>query len=156
MLKCSCILRNRVVHSDSWKPPNKNPPTHSYILCPAVNIGPPTVDWDGVNKTLILWFFAPWTPLAFVYPYKSILSVSFIHPHSSLCSLFPSSAAHFCTEGMAAVASIIHFPSAQVVFALRGAAGENREGEGRKIKNKEEWRMKSKWMETLNRKTEWK
>lgn len=69
-------------------------------------------------------------------PYKSILSTSFIHPHSSLRSLLPFSAACFYTEGMAAAASIIHFPSEQVVFALWGAAGENREGEEERLKTR--------------------
>lgn len=74
-------------------------------------------------------------------PYKSILSISFIHPRSSLPSLLPSSAAHFYAGGMVAATSIIHFPSEQVVFALQGAAGENREGEGERLKTRknEEW-----------------
>ena len=52
-------------------------------------------------------------------------------------SLLPSSVPHFCIEGMAAAASIIHFPSEQVVFALQGAAGENREGEEVRLKTRE-------------------
>lgn len=67
----------------------------------------------------------------------------------------PSSAAHFCTEGMAAAVSIIHFPSEQVVFALQGAAGENREGEEERLKTwkNEEWSWNG-WRLWIQRKNE--
>lgn len=68
--------------------------------------------------------------------YQSSLNISFIRTHSFIRSLLPSSAAQLCTEGMAAVVSIIHFPSEQVVFALQGAAGENGEGEEARLKTR--------------------
>lgn len=89
-----------------------------------------------VNKGAFLWLCV--SALGVTNPFPPFLLGS--SPDPSI-SLIPSSAAHFSTEGMVAVASIIHSPSEQVVLALQGAAGENREAAEERLKTRrnEEW-----------------
>lgn len=91
---------------------------------------PPTVETLS-TKTHSSDYALP--AFALTNPFTPFLSLS--SPDPSI-SLIPPSAAHFPTEGMAAAASIIHSPSEQVVLALRGAAGRNREAVEERLKTR--------------------
>lgn len=91
---------------------------------------PPTVETLS-TKTHSSDYVLP--AFALTNPFPLFFSLS--SPDPSI-SLIPLSAAHFSAEGTAAAASIIHSPSEQVVLALRGAAGGNREAVEERLKTR--------------------